>query len=178
MHQPEAKLEALLRLIVANIGKMTIEPEIQYSPAEAQFSLRIDGRDQGRFIGKQGKTIGALQTIFWYAGLAQIQKTAAIKLLEPEDRLDRRSPPFTPNPNWDRKKIGELIDAILKACFNHVSAAWVIEDNAEHSVVQIQCDKYLQAPCSIPSIEDALKIVIHAAGMANGANLQTEVTWR
>lgn len=175
---PNPKLENLLLAIIACLGPQTASPLIEWNEEKAAFSIRVSARDQGRFIGKNGVAIWAIKAIFWYAGMAQIKRTVDLILLEPEEG-DRRTAPFRSNPNWDDEKIKKMIDAILDNCFNEASHSWILEPlpPSTESKVKIFLDKYLQKPCANPDFSEAIKTIILAAGMADGASIQTEIKW-
>lgn len=180
MNQPEASLENLLRLIVEVICRNTKEPVIRYIPELGEFTVKVHPRDQGRMIGKGGGTIGAINAIFWYAGaVSPLRRTIGINLQDVDKNgEDCRPVPFVPDKNWDRRKIGRMIDAIVEACITERCGAWVIEEREEFSLVIIRITKYLEQGYQSPSLPSALGIVIRAAGMAQGVNLQTEIEWR
>src|SRR6266404_6249238 len=180
MQNNEQKLRDLLAAIVANIGRKTPGPEIDYIPHMAVLTLRVNPHDQGRFVGKKGIVIWAINTILWYAGIANFGYTIGVKLLEPNgDGQDRRAMPFRPDPNWDRKKLGLLVDAITQNCFHTLICPWVIEDTGEaEATVNLQLEKYLKMQCEEPNLAEAISKVIHAAGMAQGANIKTNISWK
>lgn len=172
------KLEKLLRSIISRLGPKTERPVVNWDEENATFSIQVNARDQGRFIGKNGTAIWAIKSIFWYAGLAQIKRTVDINLREPEEG-DRRATPFRPNPTWNKVALGEMIEEILSGCFNAVTSTWVIKDQGEASaVVVIQLEGYLQRPCSDPDLAEALRTLIFAAGMADGCSIKTEIVWK
>lgn len=173
------QLESTLRSIVACLGRKTPEPLLQWNETEASFTIQVSARDQGRFIGKGGIVIWALKSVFWYAGLAQIKRTVDINLLEPKDpSADQRAAPFKPDPKWDRTKVSDMINQVLNCCFKDSLMGWDIsEPEPAKPKVTIHLQKYLQMPCSDPDFAEAIKTLIHAAGMANGCTIKTEVSW-
>lgn len=177
---PNPKLEALLRAIIACIGRKTTEPVIQWNEDAAAFSIQVSAHDQGRFVGKKGIVIWALKSIFWYAGLAQITRTVDINLLEPENPdKDRRAVPFRPNAKWDKARITAMIENILSACFNGSITGWsMTEPDHAEAEVSIHLNKYLHTPCSDPDFAEAINVLVHAAGMADGCSITTKVSWQ
>lgn len=172
------KLEELLRKIIACLGPKTENPVVLWNEEDATFSIQVNARDQGRFIGKNGTAIWAIKSIFWYAGIAQIKRTVDIDLREPEEG-DRRAAPFRPNPQWNKARIGDMIESILSSCFNGVSTQLAIQSVGPTSAVAtVQLDKYLQTPCSDPDLAQALRTLIFAAGMADGCSIKTEIVWQ
>ncbi len=180
MNRSETSLIQLLRAIVSAIGTNSPNPEIEFDENVPKFQLRVHPDDHGRIIGKKGANIGALETVMWYAGLVAIKRFCRVELLQPRTEGNRLPAPFLPNKNWDRKKLGSLVSLILSAVFNKPDTAWVIEDADEGTIVRIVLDKYLKTPMSDPNpdIEKAMAIIIRAAGMAAGAQLQTVVEWK
>ena len=176
---PNPKLEALLRSIIACVGRKTTDPLIQWNEETATFTIQVNARDQGRFIGKAGIVIWALKSIFWYAGLAQIMKTVDINLLEPKDpSSDQRAAPFKPNASWNRSKFTTMLERLLQTCFNEQAPDWHLETSEPaKALVTIEINKYLRTPCSDPDLEEAIRTLVHAAGMADGCAIKTEASW-
>ena len=175
---PNQKLETLLRSIVSCIGRKTTDPVLTWDESASCFHIQVNAQDQGRFIGKKGVVIWALKTIFWYAGLAQITRTVDIDLLEPKNPDgERRATPFKPNLQWDDKQVRNMIKEILETCFKETPRYTLENSKPAEAEVEIKLNPYLKTPCSDPDIAEAIKVIIHAAGMADGCAIKTEVAW-
>jgi predicted RNA-binding protein YlqC (UPF0109 family) len=174
----QLKLHSLLETIVLAIGRRTKAPEIEHYLNEARFTLAVDPHDQGRFIGKLGGTIWAIQSIFWYAGLTQFGWPYSVKLLEPDNPVKERQPaPFKFNPHWDREKIKNLIDRILETTLRSY-CRWSLQETGPASLtVNLTLMKYLKINLSDPSFADAFETVVRVAGMSNGVQITTETVW-
>lgn len=175
---PNPKLESLLRAIIACVGRKTAEPVITWDDTAHCFHVQVNPQDQGRFIGKKGVVIWALKTVFWYAGMAQVTRSVDIDLLEPKDPNDRRPTPFKPNLNWNTSKIETMLNAILSVCLNEPPRYTIEKPEPAEAMITILLNKYLQTPCSDPDLAEALKVLVHAAGMADGCSIKTEVFWQ
>ena len=130
----ESHSEILLHAIVGAICKRSKDPTIRWSEAGSIWLIQgLDDRDQGRLIGKGGATFYALETVMWYAGLAH-GKPEPVKLIsqKKDDQTPPKSP-FKPNPKWNRKALGKLVDIIGDAIRNKM--AWVIEDQSETDAI-------------------------------------------
>jgi predicted RNA-binding protein YlqC (UPF0109 family) len=174
----QLKLRSLLETIVLAIGRRTKVPEIEHYPNEALFTLQVDPHDQGRIIGKLGRTIWAIQTIFWYAGLTQFGWSYSVKLLEPDNPIKERRPaPFKFDPKWNRKKIGNLIDRILETCLRSYCSWSLLETGEASMTVNLKMMKYLRINLTDPAFADAFETVLRVAGFSNGVKIVTEVTW-
>jgi hypothetical protein len=102
----QLKLRSLLEAIALAIGRRTKVPEIEHYANDAMFTLAVDPHDQGRFIGKLGSTIWAVQTILWYAGLTQFGWSYSVWLLVPaKSGTERRPVPFKFNLNGTARKL-------------------------------------------------------------------------
>ncbi len=178
MIQTENKVEELLRIIIASICRKTKTPKIELNESIHTFTVQVSSEDQGRAVGKKGLCFWAMNTILWYAGFAQNARPALMKLIEPSNGRSSSPPiPFKANANWDRKIIGDLIEAIMLTCFK-TPGVWVIEDTGDgEATANVRIEKYLQTSTCDPSFEEALGIVLHAAGMAGGVAITTEVKW-
>lgn len=172
------KLEQLLRAIIACLGPKTDKPVVEWDETNASFSIQVNARDQGRFIGKGGATIWAIKSIFWYAGLAQIRKTVDIQLREPEEG-DRRATPFRANPNWNRKAVSDTVNLILETCFNRPVVVWELREQGEAAAsIEIVLPANLQGTYQDPSLAEAIKTLMFSTGMADGCSIKTEVVWK
>lgn len=173
---PQLRLRSLLETITLAIGRRTKVPEIEHCPADALFLLKVDPYDQGRFVGKMGGTIWAIQTIFWYAGLTQFGWSYSVKLFD-HPKEERKPVPFKFNPKWDRKKIENLVSQILDTCLRSY-CQWSIFETGEASVtVNLKLMQYLKINLTDPSFVDAFDTVVRAAGMSNGVQIKTEAIW-
>jgi hypothetical protein len=176
----ESHSEILLRTIVGAICKRSKDHTIRYSEAGSTWVImNLDERDQGRLIGKGGATFYALETCMWYAGLAHAKRPEPVKLIS-QPRSDRTPPksPFKPNPKWNRKAIGKLVDTITTACLKK-TVPWVMEEQGESdAVISIQLEKYLQTPISDPDFKLALETLVHSAAMSDGANVTANISWK
>lgn len=175
---PQLRLRSLLETIVCTIARRTKAPEIEHFLNEALFTLQVDPHDQGRFIGKLGGTIWAIQTLFWYAGSTQFGWPYSVKLLEPETPVKERRPvPFKFNPNWDRKKITNLIATISDVCLRSYCRWSLLETGEASLTVNLKLMQYLRINLTEPSYVDAFETVVRVAGMSNGVQIKTEATW-
>lgn len=173
---PQLKLRSLLETIVRTIGRRTKAPEIEHYPNEALFTLLVDPYDQGRFVGRLGGTIWAIQTIFWYAGLTQLGWSYSVKLLD-HPLENRKSVPFRLNPKWDREKIKNLIDELLTTCLRSYCSWSLQETGAAKLTVNLTLMRYLKINLADPSFVDAFETVTRVAGLSNGVQIKTEATW-
>jgi len=168
--------EKLLRAVVATFCKKTPDPAIHFFHPN-QFTLQVHAHDCGRLVGKGGIVIWALQTLLWYAGMANTGQPFALRLLEPIPvPKDVLPPPFRPKSELDKKRWGEFVDLILQTCMGMDKGSWVIED-FERVVMRIRLEKYLKVASVDPAIDEAIQIIVHAAGMANGVNMEVVVEW-
>ena len=178
MNRPEDKAEQMLRTIIKSLCKHTEEPMIRFKEATMEFIVAVDSRDQGRLVGKDGKTIWAIGTALWFAGLACIKRPIGIQLVEPKVRAPRTPSLFKSNSQWNKTRIIELVRAILQACMGVAAKPCSILSHGDAvAVIHLDLDVYLRAACRDPSLEEAIDIIIHAAGMVDGANLKTQATW-
>jgi predicted RNA-binding protein YlqC (UPF0109 family) len=173
---PQRRLHSLLETIVHTIARRTKAPEIEHYPNEALFTLQVDPYDQGRFVGKMGSTIWAIQTIFWYAGLTQFGWSYSIKLMD-HPIENRKSVPFKLDPNWDRKKIENLIGSILDVCLKHYCSWSLLETGPANLTVNLKLMQYLKINLTDPSFVDAFETVVRVAGLSNGVKIKTEATF-
>lgn len=177
MIKAEQNLEALLRSVIAGIGRKTSNPEIAYDPQDCEFTISVNPHDQGRFIGKKGIVFWGIQTLFWHAGINEAGRTAGFSLTEPDNPItDRRGIPFRADPNWDRSAIKAMLQQISELCFDGASAA-LQEGGETEATALIASKKSLQSRFSDPDLAEAARVVIKAAGMAHGCILGTRVTW-
>lgn len=166
----------MMEVIVLVLKRKTAAPEISHE--DDDISLRVEGFDQGRFIGKKGRVIWAIQTLCWHAGTAHNGIPTAMHLLEPLTPSDRANYPFLPEPAWDRKLISRLVNTILAACLPDENPPYVIdEDDETRATVIVKIDPKHNDNLLEPSFEKALSTLLHAAGMALGASIQTEIRW-
>ena len=175
----ESHSEILLRAIVGAICKRSKDHTIRYSEAGSTWVImNLDERDQGRLIGKGGATFYALETVMWYAGLVQ-GKPEPVKLISlPKSERTPPKSPFKPNPKWDRKAIGKLVDTITFACLKS-KVPWVMAEGDENTaIISIRLEKYLQTPMSDPDFKLALETLIHSAAMSDGANVTANILWK
>lgn len=175
MTEKEEKLRGLLETIVLAIAKHTPDPDISVLDDRSGLSFRVNGKDQGRLVGKKGSVIWSIQTIFWFAGLAQLGWSYTIKLLEPETpKPNQPSPPFKFNPKWDRKKINNLFNNILEICLpGHYTFSFTEPDETS-ATFNINLPEYLKMQLEEPSFKEAIENVVRAAGMSNGVAVKTQ----
>jgi len=167
------QLKNFLRTIVAAIARSTPTPEILHYPNDALIEFAVDPKDQGRFIGKHGTTIWAIQTLFWFAGLAQFGYSYSIKLTcTPIEQ--RPSMPIKFSPLWPRKTINNLISEIIAACVPEHADYSVDENGETKALVTLTLPKYLELQLSDPSFPEAFATVVRTAGISNGVSLRTE----
>lgn len=172
----QLKLRSLLETIVSAIGRRTNEPEIIHYPNEALFTFEVDPYDQGRFVGKLGSTIWAIQTVFWYAGLTQLGWSYSVKLID-HPIQQRKSVPFKFNPNYDKLKIEKLIGNILDVCLRQYCSWSLTETGPTRLTVNLKLMRYLKINLTDPSFVDAFETVVRVAGMSNGVQIKTEAIW-
>lgn len=171
----QLQLRSLLETIVSSIARKTPKPEIEHYPNRALFTLSVDPHDQGRFIGKLGATIWAIQSLFWYAGLTVCGYSYSIDLLEPVNPLPNRKPvPIKFNPKWDRKKIDHLISTVIGSTLRSYAAYSLLETSETSMTINLTIEKYLATPVADPNFVDAFSTVMRVAGMSNGVNIKTE----
>jgi len=177
---PEQLLERVLHRVIKSFCLRTPEPEVKYF--DGKICLRVDGKDQGRCIGKNGIVFWALDTLMWYAGTGILRKKVRLDLLDPLVPIPkdhRMVTPFEANPNWDRQAIGQLIEALLASCFQTTSTAWSIEETKESAaMVHLRLPFELQGAYEDPNLIKAFSIIIRSAGMASGVSLEIEVHWQ
>lgn len=172
------RLGNFLRTIVLAIARSTQNPQIEHYPNEALFTLTVDQNDQGRFIGKNGVTIWSIQTLFWFAGLAQFGYVYSVKLLGPEKPPQRRiSAPIKFTPKWPRQKIHGLAGEILWACLPQHADYQITEDDSTKATLKLRLPKYLEMQLSDPNFAEAFAIVMRAAGLSNGVSIKTETQY-
>lgn len=172
------QLRSLLETIVSVIAKKTPDPAIFHQPNCAVFTLEVDPHDQGRFIGKLGRTIWAIQTIFWYAGLTLCRSPYSVKLLEPDMPLRGRPPvPIKFNKSWDRKKIENLVDRVLGHTLKSYARYALLETGETSMTISLTIEKYLALPLSEPNYVEAFETLLKVAGMSQGVNIKTEATY-
>lgn len=173
---PQLRLRSLLETIIFSIARRTKVPEIEHFPNDALFTFQVDPYDQGRFVGKLGTTIWAIQSVFWYAGLTQLGWSYSVKLMD-HPLENRRSVPFKFDPNWDRKKINFLIDRILETCLRHYCTWSLLETGPASLTVNLKLMRYLKINLTDPSFVDAFETVVRVAGLSNGVKIKTEAIW-
>jgi predicted RNA-binding protein YlqC (UPF0109 family) len=169
------RLTNFLHIIARAIARSKKSCSIEHIPNQATLTLSVDPKDQGRFIGKHGATIWGIQTLFWFAGLAQFGYTYTVKLLGPEKPPERRvSAPIKFNPKWPRKTINELAAETLWACLPQHSDYAIIEEDATRATIQLRLPKYLEIQLSEPNFQEAFGVVLKTAGMSQGVSIKTE----
>lgn len=172
------QLRSLLETIVSVISKKTPNPEIDHLPNRALFTLAVNPHDQGRFIGKLGRTIWAIQTIFWYAGMTYGRNPYSVKLLEPDEPLRDRPPvPVKFNKAWDYEKIENLIVAVIKNTLRSYASYSLLRNGDTSMTIKLTIEKYLELCIAEPSFTEAFAIIMRVAGMSQGCNINTEVTF-
>lgn len=172
------KVEILLRSILSSICRKTPSMEVIWSERNAMFMVRVGAADQGRIIGKKGKTFWSVATMLWWAGMSQGSGPATFKILDP---IGPKAPeirqPFLLNPKWNRARISDLLNSIANTILKTQGNWSMIDMGPGEAKVEFRVEKYLSTAMSDPSFEEALKTVIHAAGMSDGAVIETEVLW-
>lgn len=171
-------LRSLLEHIVSVIAKKTPRPVIDHLPNSALFTLAVDPHDQGRFIGKLGRTIWAIQTIFWYAGFTQCGYSYSVRLLEPDQPLkDRRPVPVKFKKSWDRKKIENFIADLLILTLRSFASYSLLETGESSMTISLKIEKYLDISTSEPNFIEAFETLVRAAGMSQGVNIKLEAVY-
>jgi predicted RNA-binding protein YlqC (UPF0109 family) len=171
----KSKAEQTLRTILEHLCKFTPDPSIRF--ADRTFVVQVDGRDQGRVIGRKGLNFWALNTAMWYAGLCAHGYPIRVQVLEPKERSRSPEMPFKPDPNWKQDKLDPLIKTLMTGCFGGYHHGFTVEhyENVCDGKVVIKGETYM--PHTEPNIAEALSIIIRAAGMGIGALLTVEVLW-
>lgn len=173
---PQLKLQTLLETIVGGIAKSTAQPRIEHVFSEALFTLKVDPKDQGRFIGKLGGTIWAIQTIFWFAGYTQMGRAYSVKLFD-HPNINRKAMPIKFNAKWPRKKIENLVDSIVATCLKSFASYSLVEDGLTHLTIQLKLEKYLECVLASPNFPEAFETVMRVAGISNGVQITTEALY-
>jgi predicted RNA-binding protein YlqC (UPF0109 family) len=173
---PQVRLRSLLDTIVGAIAKSTSAPKIEHVFGEALFTLQVDPRDQGRFIGKLGGTIWAIQTVFWFAGFTQMGYAYSVKLFD-HPLTNHKAMPIKFNPKWPRKKIENLVDVTIKTCLRSFASYSLMEDDATHLTINLKLEKYLECVLASPNFPEAFSTVMRVAGMSNGVQISTETIY-
>jgi predicted RNA-binding protein YlqC (UPF0109 family) len=172
------QLRSLLEHIVSVIAKKTPNPEINHLPNSALFLLAVDPHDQGRFIGKLGRTIWAIQTIFWYAGLTLCGYSYSVRLLEPDQPIRNRRPvPVKFEKSWDRKKIENFVAEMLGSTLRSYGSYSLRETGETSMTISLTIEKYLEFHISDPNFIEAFETLVRAAGMSQGANIKLEASY-
>lgn len=168
-----------MRSIIACLARNTREPKIQWHE-DFSFTIQVDGHDQGRMVGKQGIILWAINTVFWYAGMAQLTHTVKIELLNPENPMPGLGPsPYRLNPNWNRKLVTNMVESILSTAFKGTCLArYELHESAPAKAnLIVIMEKYLQTPCSNPDIGEAIEKLVYAGGMVDGGSIKTQIRW-
>ena len=170
----------MLHAIIGGICRSTDKPRIEFDHEDNRFYIQVTDEDQGRAIGKKGKTIWAITTLVWYAGVSNCKQLIGIVLDDPVDTGKvKPSVAFKANRNWDRKIITNLTEIILSTVMKERVVPWAMEERGlTDAIVRVQMDRYLQTPMIDPSFEEAFTTVIHSCGMAGGASINTEFEWK
>ena len=173
------KLEILLRTILSSICRRTTELIVEWSPEEKMFYVQVDSRDQGRVIGKNGLTFWGIGTILFWAGLCQLAGPVTMRLLDPKGEPNKNKTPFKINPDWNRGRIRDLVTMISDATLK-VRGNWELQEgDPSEATLVFKIDKYLQTALTDPDhdLAQAIRITVHAAGMSDGAVIETEIVW-
>jgi predicted RNA-binding protein YlqC (UPF0109 family) len=178
MTETESQPLALLRLICSSIGTKGGQEFLEADDRTIKFWVHPE--EHGKFVGKMGRCISAIQTIMWYATVETPHGAVRAVLEEPRTPNPRKpSPIFKPNPDWDRNRLGKLVSEILEACIDPGTASWNIFDHTKtEAKVEIQIIGADKHNFTEPDFEAALQLVLHSAGMAMGASIRTELEWR
>lgn len=169
------RLINFLHIIANAIARSKQSCKIEHIPDQATLTLSVAQQDQGRFIGKHGGTIWGIQTLFWFAGLAQFGYSYSVKLLGPEKPPGRQiSTPIKFTADWPRKLINELAGETLWACLPQHADYTLKEDDATRATINLRLPKYLEMQLSEPNFAEAFATVLKAAGMSNGVSIRTE----
>lgn len=172
------ELRSLLETIVSVIAKKTPNPVIEHWPNRALFTLEVNPHDQGRFIGKLGRTIWSIQTIFWYAGMTYCRNPYSVKLLEPDEPLRNSRPvPVKFSKTWDRKKIENLVASVLSHTLRSYAACSLRETGDTSMTIELKIEKYLALPLAEPNYVEAFETLVRVAGISQGVKLQVEASF-
>lgn len=169
--------EVLLREIVTVLCRNTKEPTVYHSYDDGAIIIHVSTCDHGRVVGKKGIVIWALSTIAWYADMAAARHTVPVKLVEPIESNKPLIFPFKPLADWDSALISKMTNDILVACLKD-KGSWVLEKIGDgEAIMHIKLDAYLHTACSDPDFEEAISVIIRAAGMANGCVIRVQCVW-
>ena len=175
----EPILKPLLLAIIAGVGRKTEDPLIEWDEESSIFTVQVDGRDQGRFIGKEGVVFWAINAVLWYAGIRQVNSHARFALLEPKVRGEATPIPFKPNPKWERPKIKNIVELLSSNSVGkeNVLGIRITETGHAKADVQIVLDPALKKSCEDPNLAEAIETIISAAGRADGCTINAKVSW-
>lgn len=176
MTESKHPLVDMAHAIIAAIQKKSPKPLVELHDDSIFF--QVDGHDQGRFVGKQGRVIWSIQTLFWYAGVADRRQPVSAVLMEPKVPATKVRMPYKADPKWNRNAVRDLVDKVLQTCFPMFAVPFVLEEHTEtKATLRVRMNSYMKMNLSEPSFEEALATLVHAAGMGHGASIQTEIEW-
>lgn len=168
--------------ILKGIAINTPHPQVRYQPDLYEVEAMVPGpSDHGRVVGKRGAVIWSINSILWWIGSAQVAHPIQLNLVPPSDNKERVKMPYKPITSWQSvilTPITEMLDTVLTATFK-TKQAWTVEKLKEpgHARINIRLEGYLQTAMLEPNYEEAIKVLIHAAGASRGYNLEVNVTW-
>lgn len=171
------QLRSLLEHIVSVIAKKTSDPAIEHLPQKALFLLAVDPHDQGRFVGKNGRLIWAIQTIFWYAGFTWCGYSYSVKLLDQDRPIHAQPVPIKFKKNWDRKKIENFVAGLIKNTLRSYARYAILETGETSMTITLTIEKYLAISISEPNFIEAFESLVKAAGFSNGVNIKLEAVY-
>lgn len=170
MTDTDTEIAEVARNLIAPITQPGCPPKINVTPRGV--FVDVDPVDQGRVIGKHGRTIWAISTVFTAACLKITGHQIQFRLNDPKQRAAAVQYPFKPNVNWNRAAVSILMDAFAK-CFSSFSYE-IEEEDGNHATV-VMCPTDADASfCKAEDLLEAMEILVRASGMANGAVLTSK----
>lgn len=167
------KLDNLLLAICHGIARNTKSPVIKWDGSS--ITLQVCRSDQGRMVGKSGANFWAAATAIFHA--SPESAPVRLRLLEPIDGKNGHAMPFKANPDWNRPIIHHLLDELTQKCCSTMGS-WMIEERGAASArVTVSLPEKDKQRVLDPNLSEAIKILVHAAGMAGGVSLDVDVAW-
>lgn len=167
MTDTDSEIFEVVRNLFAALTTPALPPII--SQVKNGYAVEVSPEDQGRVVGKHGRTIWAISAVVTAASVRQTGKQTPVKLLDPRKRSSGIQLPYRPNPEWNRAIVDLMMEAFEK-CF--IQMRWSMADSDEtHSEITIYAEGIDDSICHAVDIREAIEVIVRAAGMANGAVL-------
>jgi len=161
----------VVRNLFASMTRPSSPPDIEVRGGE--FIVQVDPEDQGRVVGKHGRTIWAISSVVLMASLRVTGKQSRVTLLDPKRRSGGIQLPFKANPEWNKAIVDILMEAFEK-CF--LGMSWSVRHlDATHSVIDIRPVMIDDEISRSVDIREAIHVITRSAGMANGAVLTVNI---